>query len=124
MFTKHAFLGRPLKPNLYIIAACNPYRLMLSKNEDIGYRNKKIHKVRNLVYTVNPLPLCLINYVFDFGNLREEDEKKYILKFVNTFLNERFSQSNIPNFSKILNLVCDTVFLCQNSLENIVKFLL
>lgn len=75
MFTKHAFLGRPLKPNLYIIAACNPYRLMLSKNEDIGYRNKKIHKVRNLVYTVNPLPLCLINYVFDFGNLREEDEK-------------------------------------------------
>ena len=114
IFTKHTFLGRPLKPNLYVIAACNPYRLMLSKNEDIGYRNKKIHNIRNLVYTVNPLPLCLINYVFDFGNLREEDEKKYILKFINSFLNERFSQSNNENYAKILEIICESVNLCQN----------
>lgn len=57
LFTKHCFIGLPLKRNIYIIAACNPYRLMLSNNEDIGYRNKRIHNVRNLVYTVNPLPL-------------------------------------------------------------------
>ena len=31
-----------------------------------------------LVYTVNPLPHSLLNYVFNFGNLKDDDEKKYI----------------------------------------------
>ena len=83
-------------------------------DEDIGYRNKKNHKARNLAYTVNPLPLCLINYTFGFGNLRPEDESKYILKFVNSFLNERFSKNNNENYTKILNIICTAVFECQN----------
>ena len=29
LFTKRSFLGRKLKPNVHIIAACNPYRLLL-----------------------------------------------------------------------------------------------
>ena len=32
----------------------------------------------NLVYTVNPLPHSLLNFVFDFGNLGKDDEEKYI----------------------------------------------
>ena len=113
MFTKHSFIGNRLADNVYVIGACNPYRLMLSKDEEIGYRNKKMHNVRNLVYTVNPLPLCLINYVFDFGNLREEDENKYIHKFVDSFLNTRFSKSNNLNYTKILEIICEAVYFCQ-----------
>ena len=32
----------------------------------------------NLVYTVNPMPHSLLNYVFDFGSLSSQDEKRYI----------------------------------------------
>ena len=76
-----------------MIGACNPYRLMLSKNEEIGYMNKKRHRIRNLIYTVNPLPLSLINYVFDFGNLREKEEKIYINSFINSFLFNSFDKN-------------------------------
>ena len=113
LFKSQKFLGHYLKKNVYIIGACNPYRLMLSNNEEIGYRNKKLHKVRNLVYTVNPLPLCLINFVFDFGNLKDENEKKYIKRFVHSFLNERFSLNNNANYKKILYIICDAVYTCQ-----------
>ena len=113
IFIRHSFLGNRLKKKLFVIAACNPYRLMLTDSEEIGYINKKVHRVRNLVYTVNPLPLCLINYVFDFGNVKDEDEKKYIRKFVNTFLNERFSTTNYENFTKILEIIITAVHEAQ-----------
>ena len=113
VFIKHSYLGHHLKPNVFVIAACNPYRLMLSDTEEIGYVNKKMHRVRNLVYTVNPLPLCLINYVFDFGNVKDEDEKKYIRKFVNTFLNENFSVRNYVNYTKILDIIISSVYEAQ-----------
>ena len=118
IFIRHQFLDHDLKKNIFIIAACNPYRLMLSEPEEIGYINKKIHRVRNLVYTVNPLPLCLINYVFDFGNLKEEDEKKYIMKFINTFLNEKFSITNYMNYSKILEIIVLAVYEAQKFIRN------
>ena len=109
LFVKHSFLGKKLKSNVIIMAACNPYRLMLSNNEEIGYINKKIDRVRNLVYTVNPLPLCLINYIFDFGSIKEEDENEYIEKFVDTFLGDNFSKKNRENYSKILKIIIKAV---------------
>ena len=116
IFVKHSFLGKKLKKNLFFIAACNPYRLMLSDTKEIGYINKKMHRIRNLAYTVNPLPLCLINYVFDFGNVKEEDEEKYIRKFMNTFLKDKFSingEKGNDNFSKILEIIVSSVHLAQ-----------
>ena len=113
IFIKHSYLNSKLKKNIFIIAACNPYRLMLSDTKEIGYINKKMHRVRNLVYTVNPLPLSMINYVFDFGNVNDEDEKKYINKFVDTFLNEKFSVNNQVNYSKILSIIVYAVYEAQ-----------
>ena len=114
LFTRHSFLSTPLKDNVYIMAACNPYRLLLSKNEDIGYTNKKMHNIRNLVYTVNPLPLSLINYVFDFGNLRDSDEKVYIHSFIDSFLNTIFSTDDHVNYTNILEKICDLVNYSHN----------
>ena len=73
-----------------------------------------MHKVRNLAYTVNPLPLCLINYIFDFGNLSEENEEVYIKKFVHSTLDNRFSKRNNKNYSNILDLIVKSVHECQS----------
>ena len=70
-------LGKKIKDNVIFIAACNPYRRIAKKIEKIGLIKDK-SKVQNLVYTVNPLPHSLLNYVFDFGNLTEKDENAYI----------------------------------------------
>ena len=35
-----------------------------------------------LVYTVNPLPHSLLNFVFNFGKLDKDDEVKYIEKII------------------------------------------
>ena len=44
----------------------------------VYYNLKEKSKLNNLVYTVNPLPHALLNFVFDFASLQEKDEKKYI----------------------------------------------
>ena len=118
VFVKHSYLGRKIKSSVFIIAACNPYRLMLSDTKEIGYINKKMHRIRNLVYTVNPLPLSLINYVFDFGNVKDEDEKKYIRKFIDTFLNEKFSVDDQVNYAKILSIIVSAVYEAQKFIRN------
>ena len=118
IFTKHSFLGFPLKNNIYVIAACNPYRLLVSEYEEIGYRNNKLHSIRNLAYSVNPLPLCLINYVLDFGNLSDENEKVYINKFVHSTLDNCFSKYNQYNYAYILELVVEAVQDCQSFIRN------
>jgi len=50
------------------------------KESGLIYYNMKetSNKLNNLVYTVNPLPHALLNFVFDFASLQPKDEKKYI----------------------------------------------
>ena len=75
---KHTMLGHPIKKNIVFIAACNPYRTYEKNREIIGLFDSKKYKKSNLVYTVNPLPTSLLNFVFDFGSIKSDDEKKYI----------------------------------------------
>ena len=98
LMCKHTCQGKPLPSNIVFIAACNPYR----QRENKGIKEEKIgldinqavkqknllndkekaeinkSKSNNLVYTVNPLPHSLLNFVFDFGNLTPKDEEDYI----------------------------------------------
>ena len=50
----------------------------MRENGLVYYNMKEKSKLNNLIYTVNPLPHSLLNFVFDFGSLKFEDEKKYI----------------------------------------------
>lgn len=78
---KHTIQGKKLKFNAIFIAACNPYRINIAynaKRQEIGLIKKGSHQKKTLVYTVNPLPFSIINFIFDFGNLTIEDETKYI----------------------------------------------
>ncbi|CAC5398279.1 RNF213 [Mytilus coruscus] len=100
-------LGTEIAPNLTILAACNPYRLRQEEEILTTGLQGKIGKdeLSRLVYRVNPLPEALIDYVWDYGSLSEEDEKSYIAKMVDsTFLdkkaNNAFNQNacNVTTF--------------------------
>ena len=113
---KHSMQGKKLKSNVIFIAACNPYRKNsqnLKKNEFIGLIKKdNIYKKRNLVYTVNPLPFSLINFVFDFGNLTSIDEEKYIKCILSVTL------KNKKNYGKNLKLGTQLIKTCQNKIRD------
>ena len=77
MMCKGIIQGEKLKNNVTFIAAFNLIEDMKKKIEQDGLISNK-EKVRSLVYSVNPLPHSLLNFVFDFGNLKKEDEEKCI----------------------------------------------
>ena len=81
IMTKHSCQGRSLPDNIVFIGACNPYR-RVSKSEEPNGLKVEGSKERKLVYTVNPLPHSLLNFVFNFGNLTEDDEKSYIKNMI------------------------------------------
>ena len=84
---KHTMNGEELKENITFIAACNNYRKKTEKEmkkEIVGLIKEK-KKSKN-VYLVNPLPFTLLNFIYDFGYLKQEDEKKYIQNLVDLFI--------------------------------------
>ena len=98
LMCKHTCQGKKLPENIVFIAACNPYRMREKKagnQEKVGLNINQAHnqlkqlnqkeiedikanKGGDLVYTVNPLPHSLLNFVFYFGKLKKEDEQNYI----------------------------------------------
>lgn len=71
--------GRPLDDGVVLLAACNPYR---HKNKEIrtaGLEGKRQAVQKwELVYSVNPLPETMMNYVWDYGTLSPNDERMYV----------------------------------------------
>ena len=81
LMTKHSCQGIKLPNNIVFIGACNPYRRVIKDEEPNGLKMQGTEE-RKLVYTVNPLPHSLLNFVFNFGKLTEEDEKSYIRNMI------------------------------------------
>ena len=82
MMTKNSCQGRRLPDNIVFIGACNPYRRVQKTQEEPNGLKTEGTKERKVVFTVNPLPHSLLNFVFNFGNLTEEDEKSYIRNMI------------------------------------------
>ena len=136
IFINRSFEGEKLSDNIRLIGACNPYRIRekgklkcgLSHPDDFDI-NKK-----DYVYTVNMLPQSLMYYIFNFGAINKDDEKKYIkriiskcfanyelelknvtsdiISFCHEFLRKRFDPSvvslrEISRFSEILKFMID-----------------
>ena len=79
IFINRTFNGEKLEDNIRLIGACNPYRQKVVANEKIGLVSEEdIINDDHLVYKVQPLPQSLLYYVFSFGSISDEDEKKYI----------------------------------------------
>ena len=117
----NSIYGQPLDKRYIFIAACNPYRVFEKQNKalNILYKNKK-NKKRNLVYAVNPLPLTLLNFVFNFGSLKNEDEKSYIQNMIVKSINNLLGEKNILKESekkKLIAIEIDLVHICQNYIK-------
>ena len=75
----------------------------------------------NLVYTVNPLPHSLLNYVFDFGNLEPaDDEVKELVKSVKSAVegkaNAKYNEFEAVSFTT--QVVAGTNFLVKVKVDN------
>ena len=112
MMTKYTMLGRKLRDDVVIIAACNPYKKIDANvtGLDVGLVKKKEHLVRNLVYNVNPLPHSLLSFILNFGSLQPEDEKKYIKCIIDTILDRKF----VDDKDQFKTLISELIFECQN----------
>ena len=65
------------------ICTCNPYRFLNNENQQLFFGlNQDENNKRKLVYTVNPLPFSLLNFVLDFQDLTEETTTKYIERMI------------------------------------------
>ena len=85
MMSKHSVHGTKINSNVVFIGACNPYRKISKEHKEaneLGLVSKNQEHSRKLVYTVNPLPHSLLNYVLNFGQLQEDDEQKYIYSII------------------------------------------
>ena len=87
IFINRTFNGEKLEDNIKLIGACNPYRRRKITAEKCGLtREDDIEN--DLVYKVEQLPQSLLYYVFSFGSIRKEDEKKYIYSIIQKIFKE------------------------------------
>ena len=121
ILVKNSIYGKPLDKRIIFVASCNPYRLLSEKNSTNIFYKKQIKN--NLVYKVNPLPFTLLNFVFNFGDLKKEDEEKYIRIIVKEYLNQFFLENNKNDdkdlCDKIISIGSQSVILCHNFLKEI-----
>ena len=83
---KHTYHGKELPSNIYFICTCERYippkeRLFeIAKNMELN--ENELEKIKKIKYEeVYPLPLSLLNFVVDFGNLSIRD-KVSIIRYI------------------------------------------
>ena len=81
IFINRTYFGKKISDNIRLIGACNPYRKRKGDKEKCGLSFPDDTN-NDLVYIVEPLPQSLLYYVFSFGSIDEEDEKKYIYSII------------------------------------------
>ena len=95
VITKRTLHGKPIRDDIYILAALNPYRRRPKKGKTFGlvYKHKKnsiapvvTDDMADLVYRVTPIPVSLRDFVFDFGSLELEQERLYVGSMVHSML--------------------------------------
>ena len=123
----HTYLGQNIPDNFIFIGACNPYRIITKKMKESGlvyYNMKEKNKLNNLVYTVNPLPHSLLNFIFDFGNLQPNDEKKYINNTIISMINKIQNLNLIPEQNNkekdlIIHKMIESIVICHEYIREL-----
>ena len=87
IFINRKYNGKTISDNIRLIGACNPYRKRKGNKEKCGLSISDDND-NELVYLVNPLPQSLLYYVFSFGSINDEDEKKYIHSIIEKLFSE------------------------------------
>ena len=115
---EHSIRGKKIEERYAFIAACNPYRLMSKENKIESVLYHKNAKKKKLVYSVNPLPHSLLNFVFNFGALKDKDEKKYIESMIKEpteflFKNDNNDLNINEECQKLKEFQIEIISLCQ-----------
>ena len=110
IFINRTYSGKKISENIRLIGACNPYRKRKGNKEKCGLSFSDDND-NEFVYLVEPLPQSLLYYVFSFGSIDDEDEKKYIYSIIeNLFTKE---EKNIHEITK------EAISKCHVYLRNI-----
>ena len=78
--------------NIVFISCCNPYR-MKTKKSDVGLVPKTTDNL--LSHRVYPIPERLINFIWDFGQLSDNDEYHHLKSIIEA---EKLFESEVSNF--------------------------
>ena len=123
----HTYLGKQKNENFIFLGVCNLYRILTKKMKESGliYYNMKetSNKLNNLLYTVNPLPHALFNFVFDFASLQPKDEKKYITNTIISIIDKIEKEGKIKNINqddkiKLINEIIESIVICHDFIRN------
>ena len=116
--------GVNVKKNVMFAGACNPYRKIIkTKPKNGGNESSFLIKEesqiskQNLVYTVNPLNYTQLYYIFNFGSLTPETEKKYITGIVEAEVNDYVKDKN--KLEEVKNLMVKSFTLAQSFIRDI-----
>ena len=108
--------GVNIKKNVVFAGACNPYRRILKEKTESSVLIKENSSTNlKLVYTVNPLTYTQLYYIFNFGSLSQENEKKYITGIVEAEIDEFVKDKSILN--DIKNLMIDAFIKAQSFIK-------
>ena len=123
---KHSCQGKALPENIVFIGAVNPYRKAKQKRAGLKISNiSDTYDENDLVYTVNPMPHSLLNFVFDFGSLNPDDEKKYIQNMVKTVIFDlKLSELATELIAKSQNFIREKNGVSSVSLREIRRFII
>ena len=118
IFCHRTIYGKPIYSShkLCFLGSVNPYRAMTDKMKQSGLRYPT-DKKKELVYSVNPLPYTLLNFVINFGSLDEIEEKQYIKAILNKGL-DKFSDQ-INNFNEFINFATKCISQCHNFIRKL-----
>ncbi|GBC04618.1 hypothetical protein RclHR1_05780009 [Rhizophagus clarus] len=78
LLSDRKFKDKPIHPNVHLFATCNPYRLRTRFQNEVNKDKRLDESQINLVYQVKPLPDQILDYVWDLGIIKPNDECKYI----------------------------------------------
>ena len=119
--------GVNVKKNILFAGACNPYRKKKRKKGE-NPENETTALIKegspltkqNLVYTVNPLTYTQLYYIFNFGSLTAENEKKYITGIVEAEIDVYVSDKlDEGKFQDIKNLMITSFTSAQSFIKDI-----
>ena len=118
IMVNHSINGKPFdcsKNNIFFMAACNPFRpkakISIHSALELEEINKNSDK-KDFIYSVNPMPISLLNYVFYFGALSEKDEKLYIKSIIET-IKKSNNISIINKDDSALDPIVDSISACH-----------
>ncbi|CAG8596276.1 6964_t:CDS:10, partial [Paraglomus occultum] len=113
-------LGTPIHSNIRLFAACNPYRLSIGNDNVAGLAKRRVYQEQSqLVYQVHPLPDQILDYVWDFGVLKIEDEQMYIKIMIKNQIGVRSDLIMVESQKSKVDVISDLIFESQKYIREI-----